>query len=92
MDTACAEEKKTIEQLLSEGKRILCKMDSSGDKRIAWFPDEPDEIKKAKEEFDDLKAKGWSFFTVGLAGKKEKITKFNADAAQIIAVPPLKGG
>lgn len=72
----------------------LCIMDSSGDTRITWFPDDEGEIKKAKKEFDRLKSQGWSFFRGGqLSGDKgEKIKEFDSSMSQIIAVPPLKGG
>lgn len=71
----------------------LCIMDTTGDTKITWFSDDDKEIKKAKEEFDKLKAQGWAFFAVGpLGGKDKKITKFDSSASQIIAVPPIAGG
>ena len=73
---------------------LLCKMDNTGDTRITWFPDDEKEIKTAKKEFDKLKREGWSFFSVGkLSGEKDTMIKsFDPLAAQIIAVPPMKGG
>jgi hypothetical protein len=68
-------------------------MDTTGDTRITWFPDDEEEIKKAKKKFDELKDKGWSFFTVeAVTGKGKKVESFDSSLSQIIAVPPIAGG
>ena len=67
-------------------------MDTTGDTRISWFPDNEDEIKAAKKEFDELKGKGWSFFTGGVTGKGKKVTSFDSSLGQIVAIPPIAGG
>ncbi len=77
------------------GKQMseLCIMNETGDTRITWFPDDEGEIKKAKKKFDELKSKGWSFFTVeAITGKGKKVTSFDSSLSQIIAVPPIAGG
>lgn len=75
-------------------KHELCRMDATGDTKIEWFPDDADEIKQAKAEFDRLQKEGWTFYAIGKLGGKtdKKITKFDSTLARIIAIPQFKGG
>lgn len=65
----------------------------NGDTKIAWNPDNPDEVTTARESFDKLRAKSYLAFTVNRKGDKgEQISSFDPEAEAMILVPPLRGG
>ena len=66
---------------------------SEGDTKVMWDPKNNDEVEAAEDQFDALTSKGFSAYAVKKNGDKgRKITKFDADAAKIIMVPPMQGG
>lgn len=68
-------------------------MDRSGDTKVLWSADNPDEVKAAKKTFDSLKKKGFLAYTVDEdGGKGEVIREFDKTAGRIILTPPLVGG
>lgn len=68
-------------------------MDRTGDTKVLWSADNPDEVEAAKSTFDGLKKKGFLAYTVEEdGGKGEVIRKFDKTAGRIIMTPPLVGG
>lgn len=68
-------------------------MDRTGDTKIMWSPDNPDEVQVAKDSFDKLKKKGFLAYTVREDGEKgEVIREFDKRAGRIIMAPQLVGG
>ena len=68
-------------------------LDRTGDTKVMWSPDSPDEVAAAKATFDSLKAKGYLAYTVDDDGSKgEVIQKFAKTAGRIIMAPQLVGG
>lgn len=69
----------------------LLKMDKSGHSTAAqWRADHPNEVKSAKEVFNDLKDRKYGLFTQG--DNPRKLDQFDASAEEIVAVAPLVGG
>lgn len=74
-------------------KSTLHVMDRTGDTKVMWSVDNPDEVQVAKDTFDKLKAKGYLAYTVTRDGEKgEVIRKFDKTAGRIILSPQLVGG
>jgi len=70
--------------------RILGK---EGDTKVIWDPENRDEVKAAREQFDALKGKGFLAFEVKNKGDKgSEIKKFDPEAGKIILTPPIMGG
>jgi len=68
-------------------------MDATGDLKINWDTNNPDEVTAAKEQFDKLKKKGFLAYTVNKKGDKgEVINSFDPDAALLIMAPAMRGG
>lgn len=79
--------------VIEEQKNVLHIMDRTGDTKLMWSPDNPDEVQVAKEAFDKLKKKGHLAYTVNDDGKKgDVITRFDKTAGRIIMSPQLVGG
>lgn len=65
----------------------------AGDYKIIWNRHKDDEVKQARQSFDNLKKKGYSAYSVSDDGeKKDKITEFDENAERIIMVPPVRAG
>lgn len=75
-------------------KAEMAVLDRTGDTKIIWSKDNPDEVANAKRTFDDLKKKGFAAFAVtGKNGDKgEQIHAFDANAERLIMIPPMVGG
>lgn len=68
-------------------------MDVTGDTKVMWSADNPDEVEAAKETFDRLKKKKFLAYTVKDNGEKgEVIREFDKTAERIIMAPQLVGG
>lgn len=68
-------------------------LDESGDLKIIWDSDKPDEVKLARDTFDKMKAKGYSAFSVKKSGEPGRtLDKFDADIEAMILVPRIVGG
>lgn len=75
------------------GKNVLHIMDRTGDTKMTWSPDSPEEVANAKENFDRLKKKGFLAYTVKDDGSKGEVIKdFDKTAGRIIMAPQLVGG
>jgi hypothetical protein len=69
-------------------------MDHSGDTKIIWDAEKPDEVETARQSFKSLRKKGYLAYKVtGKDGAKgEQIHEFEPDAERIILAPPMVGG
>lgn len=78
----------------TDGRYELSIMNHTGDTKVVWDPDNPDEVAAAKIQFDTLKGKGFAAFRVqGPKGEQgEQITEFDPKAVKMILIPPMRGG
>lgn len=82
-----------MDQNPPEGKRMIAKLDATGDTKLIWDPSKAVEVDSARAMFNDLKKKGYSAYAVDRKGEKgEVITKFDPDVEKIILAPPTVGG
>ena len=82
-----------------EGHHVLYAMDSTGDTRIIWDPNNADDVANARRTFDDLVKKGYQAFSVrkGSGGEKggdkgERVRTFDASLEKLILAPATVGG
>lgn len=70
-------------------------MDRSGDLKVIWDKNNPDEVEAARKQFEELTSKK-RFLAYRVEGKKgekgEVIRTFDPDAERIILAPPMVGG
>lgn len=83
-----------VMQPLEPGKHLLAIMDHTGDTKIIWDKNQPDEVDNARETFNRLKKKGYLAFKVeGKDGTKgEVVREFDPNAERMILSPPVVGG
>lgn len=68
-------------------------LNESGDTKVIWDPSNDDEVDAAKSQFNALKKKGFTAYSVKKGGEKNKaITEFDPEAGMIIMVPKIVGG
>lgn len=68
-------------------------LDPTGDTRLQWSKNNPDEVAYARERFNELKAKRYLAYRVDRKGKQgEVIHEFDPAAERIVLSPPLVGG
>ena len=69
-------------------------LDTSGDTKVVWDPDNEDECDAAEAQFNSLIKKGFTAFEVGKRGKKtdDKVTKWDPELGKLIMVPRMQGG
>ena len=68
-------------------------LNETGDTKMVWDPENSDEVDAAKDQFNKLKKKGFTAYSVKKGGEKNKpIDSFDADAGMIIMVPKIVGG
>lgn len=71
----------------------LRELNETGDTKVIWDPDNRDEVDAAKCQFNTLKSKGFTAYSVNKDGEKNKaITEFDPKASKIIMVPKIAGG
>lgn len=65
-----------------------------GDRHIGWDTSDEKGVNKAKKEFDKLKKKGFNLFKVDRSPRAtgEKVTEFDPDHKEYVAVPAMAGG
>lgn len=79
--------------LRADGKGELAVLDKTGDTKLIWDRHNADEVNAAERTFDDLKAKGFTAYSVRKDGEKsEVISSFDSTAERIIMVPRMVGG
>lgn len=71
----------------------LAVLDETGDTKLIWDEDKPEEVDAAKAMFERLKEKGYVAYAVDRKGEKgEVLERFNRSAEKIIMAPQMKGG
>lgn len=72
----------------------LAVMDRSGDTKVIWSADNEDEVAQARKTFTDLKAKGFTAYSVDPkdGNKGEVVKEFDQHAQKLIMVPRMVGG
>jgi len=74
-------------------ERELCILDQTGDTKIIWDTDKPDEVENARETFNKLRKKGYAAYSVNRKGDKgEVLREFDPEAEKLILAPPTVGG
>lgn len=74
---------------------MMAELNESGDTKIIWSKDNPEEVEVARAAFDRLTKKGKyaAFNVTGKDGEKGgRMYDFNPNAERIILVPQLQGG
>ncbi len=65
----------------------------TGSQKLTWNPENPDEIKNVKHQFQLYLEQGYSAFHLSdTGGEGKKIMSFDALAGKIIMMPKLGGG
>lgn len=78
--------------VLSEPKELII-LDQTGDTKIIWDPEKPDEVEHARETFNKLKKKGYLAYSVNRKGDKgEVLREFDPEAEKMILAPQTVGG
>jgi hypothetical protein len=92
MDTFTESEARTDTDFTTHGE--IAVMDGSGDTKIIWSRDNPDEVENAREQFRRLKKKGFAAFkAIGKDGHQgEQVDEFDPAAERYIFVPQMQGG
>lgn len=68
-------------------------LDASGDTKVIWDSQRPDEVDAARATFDALRAKGYSAFEVRDDGEPGgRLDEFDKVSGRLIMVPSLQGG
>lgn len=68
-------------------------VNSSGDREVSWSPEDAAAVKAAMNEFDDIRRKGYMVVQPDAAGgKPTMITRFDATAPELVAIPAIIGG
>jgi hypothetical protein len=63
----------------------ICVPDTTGDVKLTWNPENPDEVKHAKDHFEALRKSGHIFFRIESDGKKgAKIKKFDDGLGEVL--------
>lgn len=71
----------------------MCVLDSTGDTKIMWDPDNSDEVETARDTFKKLRKKGYIAYTVDKKGEQgEVVTEFDPSETKLILTPPVRGG
>ncbi len=63
----------------------------SGDLKVSWDKDNPEEVSRARKNFERYVAKGWIAYSEESNGRR-RILVFNSDLDKIVLIPPLGGG
>lgn len=73
---------------------IMSELNESGDTKVIWDRNNPDEVAAARATFDALaKTKRYLAYKVKEGGDQgEQIRAFDPNAERIILVPPMVGG
>jgi len=68
-------------------------LDSTGDSKIDWNCNIPEEISKARDKFNELKKSDYTMFEIFSNGDQGKELKaFNPLTESVLAVPPTRKG
>lgn len=68
-------------------------MGASGDKKHYWNKKSWKEVEKAKQTFDDFRAKGYKAYRMNKKGDQgEPMDEFDPSAGEVLLVPAMAGG
>jgi hypothetical protein len=83
-----------IDRPARPGDSELIELNTSGDSKLIWNPDNADETEAARALFDTLKRKGHlAYKVVGKEGDKGEVLRdFDPHAGRIIMAPRMVGG
>jgi hypothetical protein len=82
-----------VRDAIIEAVSTLCVLDETGDSRIQWDRNNPQQIAAARARFDELKAKRYLAYKVDAkGGQGEVIQTFDPNAERIILHAPMIGG
>jgi len=75
-------------------QHMMHTLDRTGDQRVIWSADEPEEVEAARDTFKRLTKAGYMAYKAeGRKGDRgEQIRTFDPDAERIILVKPHQGG
>lgn len=80
-------------QIEPTGPREMHVLDHTGDTKIIWDPDKPEEVEAARETFNRLKKKNYLAYTVNRSGDKGTVVReFDPQAEKMILAPQTVGG
>ena len=80
------------EPILDDGQ-VLCVLDDSGDSRMQWNKNDPEQVAKARARFDELRKKGYLGYKVDKSGGiGEVLQAFDVNAERIIMHSQMVGG
>jgi tRNA U38,U39,U40 pseudouridine synthase TruA len=84
----------TVQDTMQDTAHVMHIMDKTGDTKVIWSADNPDEVEAARNTFDELVGeKKFLAYKVKKDGTKgEVIRKFDKTAERIILAPQLVGG
>ncbi len=75
------------------GQNEMRIIDASGDLRMTWDAEKPEEVASVKQAFDEKLKAGYKAYRVKKDGSKgAMIQHFDKDAEKIILAPQLSGG
>ena len=69
-------------------------MDRTGETKLIWDAENPDDIENARRTFKDLTKKGyWCHKVTGKNGETgERVTEFDPSAERYVFAPAMRGG
>lgn len=68
-------------------------LDATGDTRIEWNPNSPDEVAMARKAFDQAKKKRYLIYRTARDGSRgELLREFDPTAERIVCTPQTVGG
>lgn len=69
---------------LSETQFAMRIFDETGDRRLIWDSRDPDQIKEAAKNFDEMTKKGWKAYAIDSEGNHgRRIHRFDADTEEV---------
>lgn len=72
---------------------VMHVQDDTGDTRVQWDPNKPEEVEGARRQFETLTKGGYLAYKVMAGGGKgEQIRDFDPSAEKIILAAPMAGG
>lgn len=81
-----------MDTVVVEGRELIV-LDQTGDTKIIWDPDKPEEVEQARETFNKLKKKGYIGYSVDRKGERGTVLReFDSNAEKLILAPATVGG
>lgn len=96
--TAVIRNVETIEDMRLDDDAVheyntLLVLDSTGDSRFGWDPNNQTEVNMARQQFDSLREKGYLAYKVQDGGRSsETVHEFDRGIGELIMAPQTVGG